>query len=59
MAPSPAKEGSGCQCCHPGLEPRAARWQCLGETDVRYWKEAQGSQEACFKLGLQGHSQWE
>lgn len=29
-----------------------------GDSDVRSWKEAQGSQETCFQLRLQGHSEW-
>lgn len=31
-APFLAKEGSGCQRCHPGMEPHVASWRCLGET---------------------------
>lgn len=42
--------------------PRAPKCKLAvpgGGSDVRYWKEAQGSQETCFKLRLQGHSERE
>lgn len=60
-APVPGKrKGLDASACHPGMEPRAASWQCLGETLMYVsGRKPKAPQEAYFQPELRGHTEWE
>lgn len=60
-APVPGEGGVlDASACHPGMEPRAASWQCLGETLMYVsGREPKSPEAAYFKQELLGHAEWE